>query len=178
GVAAAGGADRLLIHDRRIVRRGRGGGAAERARRAGRIGLLRGIEHVGAPARLRRRTGRRDRRRTRRRRGRRHRRRPAAAAHLLEAIFGVVLHALELHLQHLVVMLELLDGAGELAQRALDAVDARRILAAAAVGLRNARRGARRILPVRLLALLARVEQIVEEAALAILRGRRAADER
>ena len=42
-------------------------------------------------------------------------RRPAAGAELLEAILGVVLHALELHLQHLVLMLQIFDGAGELA---------------------------------------------------------------
>ena len=61
----------------------------------------------------------------------------ALGAKLLEAIFGVVLHALELHLQLLVVVLQLLDRAGELAQRILHAVDAHGPIAG--VGLRSAR---------------------------------------
>ncbi len=133
--AAAGRTDRRLIvrvlaraRDRRFV--------AEHARRAGRIRMLRGIEHVGAVA------GRGGRRRVDRRR-RRHRARGCAGgrsalgAKLLEAILGVVLHALELHLELLVAVLQLLDRAGELAQRAFHAVEADRQIAG--IGLRDSR---------------------------------------
>ena len=74
-------------------------------------------------------------RRLRRHGARLRRRRRALGAELLQAIFGVVLHALELHLELLVLMLQLLDGAGELAQRILDAVDAHGEVGA--VGLRD-----------------------------------------
>jgi hypothetical protein len=42
---------------------------------------------------------------------------------LLEAVFGVVLHTLELQLKLLVTILELLDGAGQLTQRAFHTVE-------------------------------------------------------
>ena len=95
-----------------------------------------------------------------------------AGAQLLEAVFAVVLHALQPHFELLVLVLELLDGAGELAQRALDAVDARGI---AIAGLRHRRRWARGFRRRAGLALLGRLfaalEQIVEEAAaLSVLR--------
>jgi hypothetical protein len=41
-------------------------------------------------------------------------RRSAARAELLEAILGVVLHTLDLHLQDLVLMLQFFDRTGEL----------------------------------------------------------------
>ena len=56
---------------------------------------------------------------------------------LLEAILGVVLHALELHLELLVAVLQLLDGAGELAQRIFHAVEPDGQIAG--IGLRYAR---------------------------------------
>ena len=92
------------------------------------------IEGIVAPGRPRcgRRIDRRGGHRRARRRSRR--RRSTARSHLLEPILGIVLHALELHLQLLVLMLQLLDGAGELAQRVLDAVDAHGV--AGVVGLR------------------------------------------
>ncbi len=125
-----------------------------------------------ALAALRRRAGRRRHwRRTRSHAG-------AALAHLLEAIFGVVLQALELHLQHLVVVLQLFDGAGELAQRALDAVDARGIVAAAEA-LRTPRRLRllRLRLLLRLLLLALAAEQVVEQPGRTVLRGCCAAGE-
>ena len=42
---------------------------------------------------------------------------------MLEAVLGIILHALELHLKLLVAKLKLLDGAGELTQRAFHAVE-------------------------------------------------------
>ena len=70
-------------------------------------------------------------------------------------------------------MLELLDGAGELAQRVFDAVDARGLTVVDRPRWRGAGHGLgrrRRLLLLR----LAAVEQIVEEAARALLRHGRA----
>ena len=104
-------------------------------------------------------------------------RRGAVRTELLEAVFGIVLHALELHLQHLVLVLQFFDGAGELAQRALDTFDAR--WQVAGIGLRHARRRLALIAltPIALLlrrrlTLFAAVKQIVEEVAVRLLRRR------
>jgi hypothetical protein len=88
---------------------------------------------------------------------------------LLEAKFGVGLHALQLHLELLVLMLELFDGAGELAQRILDAVDTR--ADTGAVGLGNLRRLRRRLLSRLglLRSRLAAMEQVVEKSARALV---------
>ena len=94
---------------------------------------------------------------------------------LLEAIFGVVLHALELHLQHLVLVLQLFDRAGQLPQRVLDAVDAHIDVVGIAPGLGQFRLPLlrRRLLLLLLLLLLpAAVEQIIEKIAGALLRTR------
>src|SRR6185437_12157471 len=178
GIAAARSADRRNV--RGIFNRRRDGClVAEHARRTRRVWLPRGIECVGTPA------GCIDRRIRRRRRLRRHGRlrlrrngarpiaggrgRTAAGAQLLEAIFGIVLHALELHLQLLVLVLQLLDRSGELAQRVLDAVDAH--VDIGAVGGR-ALHGLRRLPVLLRLLLFAAIEDVAEEVAVgAILRG-------
>jgi len=46
-----------------------------------------------------------------------------SATLLLEAVVGVVLHALELHFDLLIAVLQLLDGASELTQRVFHAVE-------------------------------------------------------
>ena len=51
------------------------------------------------------------------------------------AILGIVLHALELHLELLVAVLQLLEDAGELAQRTFHAVEADGQIAG--IGLRD-----------------------------------------
>ena len=74
------------------------------------------------------------------------------------AIAGTPLELIELHLKLLILMLQLLDGAGELTQRSLDAVDTRV----------NAARAFRIRVLLRLLLLLrglAAIEQIIKESA-------------
>ena len=88
-------------------------------------------------------------------------RRRALGAKRAEAIFGIVLHALELRLQHLVLVLQLLDRAGELPQRILDAVDAHADIGA--VALRRLRGDCGSACCAG--CLFAAIEQIVEEAA-------------
>jgi hypothetical protein len=102
-------------------------------------------------------------------------RRAAFRPKLLEAIFGVVLHALELHLELLVTILKILDRASQLAQRALHAVEpdckvARVTLSHAAS--RGLLRRSLTLLPL----LLATTEQIVEKVSgrAAFLRDRHA----
>ena len=56
-------------------------------------------------------------------------------AKLLEPIFGIVLHPLELHLELLIAILKLLDCAGQLTERIFDSVEADGRIAR--VGLRN-----------------------------------------
>src|SRR5664280_3105650 len=180
--AAAGRADRRLVV--RILERGGRGFVAEHARRAGGVRMLRGIEHVGAAAG---RGGRRriDRRLRRHRAWLRARGWSALGAELLEAILGVVLHALELHLKLLVAVLQLLERAGELAQRTFHAVEADGQIAG--IGLRHARLLRWTLVALELVALelvalalrrrrLAAAEQIIEEAAgrTLLLRRRRA----
>jgi hypothetical protein len=80
---------------------------------------------------------------------------------LLETILGVVLHALELHLQLLVLILQLLERAGELAQRRLDAADAPRHIGG--IVLRDLALSGLLAL-ARLPRLVATIEKIVEEA--------------
>src|SRR6185437_4275735 len=93
----------------------------------------------------------------------------APGAKLLEAIFGIVLHALELHLQLLILILQLLKRAGELAQCALHAIDAYRQIAG--VGLRYLMRISLTLLGRALLrGPLTAAEQIVEEAGTLLLR--------
>src|ERR1019366_9042142 len=93
----------------------------------------------------------------------------ALGAELLEAILGIVLHALELHLELLVAVLQLLERAGELAQRTFHAVEADGQIAG--VGLRHSRLLRLTLVALTLVALallrrlLAAAEQIIEEAA-------------
>src|ERR1035441_10496982 len=175
--AAAGRADRRLVI--RVLDRGGRRFVAEDAWRAGRIGMLGGIEYVGAVA------------------GRgghqglgpgwwRHRARGCArgrcalGAKLLEAILGIFLHALEPFLELLVTVLQLLERAGELAQRTFHAVEADGQIAG--IGLRHARLLRWTLVALELVALalrrrrLAAAEQIIEEAAgrTLLLRRRRA----
>ncbi len=140
---------RFVLDDRRTARRH----AAERARRAWCVRLLRRIEHVGAAAGSRG-GGLPGRRRCARRHGRRGRcRRPAA-----------LLQAQNLLFELLIAVLQLLDGAGHLAQRILQAVEPHREFGRIArIGLRH------RAAPGRLRRLLAAGEKVVEESGRAIL---------
>ena len=93
---------------------------AQRSRRTWRIRILRRIEYIRPPSRTRC--------------WRRHvprtnwcslwcRHSPASRSQLLQAILGIVLHALELHLELLITILKLLDSAGQLAQGVFHAVE-------------------------------------------------------
>jgi hypothetical protein len=99
---------------------------------------------------------------------------------LLEAVLGILLHALELHLELLVAILKLLDGAGELAQRAFHAIEADRYIAG--VRLRHTalrlwlRLWLRRC--ARLSRRLAAAEKIIEETAGTLLLRRSGAGEK
>ncbi len=83
---------------------------------------------------------------------------------MLEAIFGIVLHALELHLKLLIAILELLERSGHLAEGALHPVEPDGNVAG--IGLCDPARRLR-LLPLRCLPRLpgrfATVEKIVEE---------------
>src|SRR5262249_25723238 len=92
---------------------------AERARPSWRGRVLRGIEHVRTAA------GGRRRRHVPRAHGRRLRWRgsPPPRSPFVKAIGRIVLPALELHLELLISILKLLDGAGELPQHTFHAVE-------------------------------------------------------
>jgi hypothetical protein len=119
GGAAARSADRrsIVLHlfgrsDYRLV--------AECAGCARCIRMLCGIKYIGAAAGCR---GRRWRTALAAGRGLRGGRDCAPPALLLEPIFGVVLHALELHLKLLITVLKLLDGTGDLTQRIFHSIE-------------------------------------------------------
>ncbi len=99
----------------------------------------------------------------------------APRAELLEAVLVVVLHPLELRLELLVAELQLLDGAGELAQRAFQPVEPHR--QGAGIGIVGLRLLAAARLDLLLLLLaaarFAAAEQVVEEIALLRMRGAR-----
>src|SRR5262249_17411612 len=164
--AATGSANRSVIAS--LLRRGDHRLIAEHTRRARCIRTLRRIEDVRTAARIGRRASGSIARIHRR--GLRGWRRAASRSKLLEAILGVVLHALELHLELLVTILKILDRAGQLAKRVLHAVEADRKVAGVILG-----HAARLSLLGRRLALLAAVEQIVEKVSgrAALLRDRR-----
>ena len=84
-------------------------------------------------------------------------------AHLLEAVVGVVLHPLELHLKLLIPVLQLFDGAGQLAQRVFHAVEPDREIAGIALG--NATLRLRLWGLTRLSRRLTAAEEIIKEIA-------------
>ena len=96
---------------------------------------------------------------------------------MLQAILGIVLHALELHLELLIAVLKLFDCAGELAERTFHAVEPYGEIARIRLCYPVRWRGLGRL--SRLTRRLTTIEQIVEEIArpALILRRRSAAQQ-